>query len=131
LVWASTDIIPSNLTVQPQFSTGFHQVDNDVTIKIAPLNSGGTKFDFTAATGLTLLLSNSPTIPAQFGIVTTIAPVIVTADNTGLVFKMLAADLTTLGAGIGSLSGSLSLSATDGATSILVARGTILYQLVP
>jgi len=57
--------------------------------------------------------------------------VIVTADGTGLVFKMLAADLTTLGAGIGSLSGSLSLSATDGTTSILVARGTILYQLVP
>lgn len=130
MAWASTDITPAQVGYTPIFSANLGAVIDAITAKIAPLNSSNVKFDFTGATALSMRCVNAPNLPPMFQNNNTVAPAMVAHDATGLTFTLSASDLNTLGAAAGSQQVPYTLSATDGTTSIIVARGTLNYQTV-
>lgn len=131
MVWASTDIVPANLNIQTLLSLDGDMISDDYNTKIAPVSSTGAKFDFTAATSLSMNIQSASNLPAPLATATSITPTISSHDATGLGFKIAAADLTTGITGQAALNMAYTLYGSDGTTSLIIAKGNITVTLTP
>ena len=130
MAWASTDIVPAALNLQPSYSATANSVLNDITVKLVPRTSSGAIFDCTAATGCNLDYCNNPTLPATGQLFTNLTPTIVAADATGITIKIAKADLATAQGVIGTLTPKVYLHMTDGTTVLAAAIGSLNTQIV-
>jgi hypothetical protein len=124
MAWASTDIQPGFISLSPIYSTAVTSVVNPITVKLTPQNSSNTAFDFTAATATSLKVANINNVPPPSIVQLSVTPTLVAHDATGLTISVSASNLTAMFAQLGSGTASLTLTATDGTTELVVATGT-------
>lgn len=126
MTWASTDIIPTTANLSSIVSNANGILDR-LIFKLTPRNSSNALFDFTAATAAAIDFVNTVTGVAISNTNGAITPTIVAHDATGLTLSIAAADLTGAATGLGSNSASLTVTATDGTTNLLIATGTLRF----
>lgn len=117
------DVVPAAINVRAQFSQGGSEFIPQ-RITMVPKNPDGTVYDTTSATSAAIFVTNPLGGALDLGgIQTTDAPTLVTHDATKLVVELSAANELAL-APFGSLSGTCSITVTDGTTTKIVAIGS-------
>jgi hypothetical protein len=123
--------VPANVNAQLNYSISSTYA-NPLLLSFAPTDANGGLFDLTNATSYTLNLDNGQ----QGGTIGYVANAVtctkVSGTTTGGSLSVTAADIKTAiidtAGENNSASGRLSISATDGTNTVMVARGTWNYQ---
>jgi len=116
------DIVAQNLNLKSVYSFGTNAA-NKIIGKCTAKKSDGTAYDFTSATGISMVVMPSSSSP---GWNTALPVTLGTHDATGLGFSIDSSDLETMVTNNqGNASYQYSLTATDGSNTVLAATGSL------
>lgn len=122
-----TDVIPANVALQGYYSDLLGTA-NDITAKISPTSSAGGIVDLTGLGSLNMYLSNQKIASQKIQLTKT--PTVVSADATGVVFKVSGADIIAIMANFGATSVKFSLAGINSFAQVL-GVGTITINDSP
>jgi hypothetical protein len=130
MAFASLLAIPAR--INPVLIHSLQLGDNGLVISFVPTIAAGTPFDLTAATSYTICMDSGVPLSNPSYLQETPANTLLTASNTGgsLSIAAVASGLVVSALVDPNYSGSgrITISATDGTNTVIVAAGTWSYQ---
>lgn len=123
--------VPAQVTLAINYSIN-STLANGLSLAFKPTLADGTAFDLTAATSYNVQVDNGGT-PGTIGYTGgDVGNTLVSATSSGGSLSMTAAQVAALVTGFAganqSASGRLSITATDGTDTVIIARGQYSYQ---
>lgn len=130
MAWTSTDIIPANLNISCSYSASIFQF-SEIVVVITATNSFGQPFDFSATIGLNGKSMTNIATFFQIANFNDFIPDIIDANSDSLSVLLSAGQVANAINNIGSTTPTISIFATDGTTTLLIAKGILTITVVP